>query len=250
MAAAAPLYIFQGSNIGPNGVLNDALDIPEMFYAFQKKFFGLPNTIPDILYSSELLPSITSGVPNSFPYIQQNKIYGQTVPLPNPIATIRGGIPALSSNYTQDTTFINSNYVYFGCNMNIDTMSSRYYANSFPYICYYSNLLLSPITNNKARYPNTLYSNFTTTYAHPLLQNSIAASYDTTYYPIVYTNNGIQRIIPTDGYWLLDNDTGILIFYDSNTTVSQVNASNPPRISFFRYEGLFGEAGVTQGQYL
>lgn len=250
MASAAPLYIFQGSNIGPNGVLNDALDIPEMFYAFQKKFFGLPNTTPDKLYTSEFLPSITNSIPNSFPYIQQNKIYGQIVPLPNPIAAIQYGTPVLTSNYTEDTTFINSNYTYFGCNMHIDMMSSRYYANSFPYICYYSNLLVSPIVNNKINYQNTLYSNFTTTFAHPLLQNSIAGTYDQTYYPIVNTNSGTQRIIPTDGYWLIDSDTGVLMFYDSNTTVPQVNASNPPRVSFFRYEGLFGEAGITQGQYL
>ena len=37
---ASALYLFQGSNIGPNGVLADAIDIPEMMYLIQKKFLG------------------------------------------------------------------------------------------------------------------------------------------------------------------------------------------------------------------
>jgi len=246
--AANPIYIFQGSNLGNEGVLRDALNIPEMFYFFQKKFFGFPNTVPDILYSSELVPSFATNIPNSFPYIQQNKIYGQPIPLSNSmIDSLFNFVPTAASI---DPTFINSNYIFFGCNMTADLNSSRWLSRDLPYICYYSNLLLSPLTNNKNRYNTTLYSNFTTTYRHPLLINSISGNHDVSYFPHLYTNNGGSEIYGTDGYWLLDNDTGVVMFYDSNAYVQQVNASNPPRISFFRYEGLLGEASVTQGQYL
>ena len=253
---ASALYLFQGSNIGPNGVLADAIDIPEMMYLIQKKFLGYPNTVPDILYPAELLPSVSSNIPNSFPFLHQTKLYSQFVPKLNQMyAGITYTAPTysyitLSSNYGQDTTFINSNFVFLGCNLIPDMNASRYYSCNYPYIAFYSNLLISPLVYNKGRNPATLYSNFCTTYGHPLLINSISSKYDLTYPTILYTNNNSNQINPNDGYWLLDNDSGLLVFYDLNTTVPQVTASNPPRISFFRYEGLFGEASVTQGQYL
>jgi hypothetical protein len=219
-------------------------------YILQKKYLGVPNTIPDALYSTEFVPSILDKVPSGYPYLHQTKLYAQTVPLSNPMAFIENGIATLNSNFQQDKLFVNSNYSCFGCNMISDTNSSRYFCSTYPYICFYSNLLLSPIGRNQDRFSATLYSNFTTTYAHPLLQNSISQSYDITYYPVLYTNTNNNVIYPSDGYWIIDNDTGVLMFFDSNTTVSQVNSSNPPRISFFRYEGLFGEANFTTGQYL
>jgi len=249
--AASTAYIFQGSNIGPKGVLDDAIDIPEMIFQIQKKFLGYPNTIPDIIYNTELQPSVNTKTPNSFPFLHQIKLYSQYVPQINPILSgVIGGYITLSSNYAQDTTFVNSNFVFLGCNLIPDLNSSRYYSCNYPYIAFYSNLLMSPLVNNTARYPGTLYSNFCTTYGHPLLINSISGNYDITYYATILTNDGIHVIQPYDGYGLLDNDSGIFVFYDSNTTVPQVTASNPPRISFFRYEGLFGDASITQGQYL
>ena len=248
---AIPSYIFQGSNIGPGGVLADAIDIPEMMYLIQKKFLGFPNTIPDILYNNELKPSITANIPSAFPNQHQTKIYSQIVPQANPISTGPSfGYVTLSSNYAQDHSFVNSNYSFLGCNMITDYSSARYYSCNYPYIAFYSNLLISPLEVNATRYPATLYSNYCTTYGHPLLVNSISPQYDITYSVSVLTSNDSGLIIPSDGYWLLDNDTGLIVFYDSNTIIPQVTASNPPRISFFRYEGLFGDASIGQIQYL
>ena len=50
-------YLFQGSNIGPNGILADSQNVPEMMYLIVKKNFGLANTIPDRLYTSETYPN-------------------------------------------------------------------------------------------------------------------------------------------------------------------------------------------------
>ena len=55
MAAAGATYLFQGSNIGPGGVLYDALNVPEMFYVLQKKYLGIPNTVPDAFVTTTLL---------------------------------------------------------------------------------------------------------------------------------------------------------------------------------------------------
>jgi len=54
------------------------------------------------------------------------------------------------------------------------------------------------------------------------------------------------------GSWLLDCDSGILTFYDdinSTNTGATVDADlNPPRISFWRYEGLIGNNTVMNVQ--
>jgi hypothetical protein len=90
MAAAGATYLFRGSNIGPDGVLYDTLNIPEMMYILQKKYLGVPNTIPDALYSTEFVPSILDKVPSGYTYLHQTKLYAQTVPLSNPINTLIG----------------------------------------------------------------------------------------------------------------------------------------------------------------
>jgi hypothetical protein len=250
--AANASYLFRGQTVGPNGVVNDAIDIPEMMYAIQKKFLGIPNTIPDILYSSEFYPSVSGNVPNAFPNIHQLKMYSQVVPLSNP-ASGRSPIGTVifdPTTSTIDPVFVNSNFPsFFGYTMSNDLLSSRWVCNSYPYICFYSNVLLTSVYQ-LSRFQTTNYSNFATSYGHPLLVNSISGRYDVTYLPRLYTNNGLNTYIEVDGYWQLDNDTGIVMFFDNNTIQAQVTAANAPRMSFYRYEGLFGEASVTQGQYL
>ena len=250
--AADPSYLFTGQTIGPNGVVNDALNVPEMMYAIQKKFLGIPNTIPDIQYASEFYPSVSGNIPNAFPNIHQFKIYSQRVPLSNP-ASGRSPTDIVifdPTKSTRDTTFVNSNFpTFFGYTMSNDLLSSRWICNSHPYISYYSNVLLTSVYE-RIRFPSTNYSNFAISYGHPLLVNSISGRYDVTYLPTLFTNNGLNIYFETDGYWQLDNETGIVMFFDSNTTRPQVTAAAAPRISFYRYEGLFGDASITEGQYL
>jgi hypothetical protein len=242
-------YMFRGQTIGPSGnVLYDGLNVPEMMFAMQKKFLGIPGTMPDTLYVSEYYPNIGANIPNAFPFIHQKKLYAQTVPLPNPM--IDSSFQLISSKVRRDPTFVNSNYPpFFEFTLCNDTLSSRWVSNDFPYISFYSNVLLTSIYNLDNN-PTSLYSNFATTYWHPLLINSISGRYDISYVIRLNTYDTSAEYLESDGYWQLDNDTGIVMFFDSNTTQSQVTASRPPRISFFRYEGLFGEAGITEGQYL
>jgi hypothetical protein len=240
-------YIFQGSNIGTFGVTSDTIDIPEMMFLITKKIFGIPNTIPDIIYSSEVVPNNNTKIPNSFPNIFQNKMYTQNVPIPNPIGTINGGI-LIQANTYRDLTFSNFNsqrfYNQVLCNEN---RSSKWISRDYPYICFYSNLQLTNYNpGNRMGIPTaSLYSNYTTTFMHPLLINSIPQTYDISYYPRLYSLNGTTEIQPANGYWLVDTDSGLLTFYDriGNNSI-RPSPSNLPRMSFYRYEGLFGEAGI------
>ena len=111
--------------------------------------------------------------------------------------------------------------------------------------------MLTNLPNPSNRYSSTFYSNYYPTYVHPLLVNAISRSYDVTYNSRIFQNNGTTSILDTNGYPLIDNDAGTLVFYDSNRIgTAQVGPNNLPRISFYRYEGLFGEASILQGQDL
>jgi hypothetical protein len=139
--------------------------------------------------------------------------------------------------------------------MSNDDLSAKYISNEYPYIAYYSNLLLTYIPAG-----TSVYSNLDVAYGHPLLQNAISEYYDSSYVTTLYskqrTNGQFIKLEKTDGYWAVDTDGGIVTFYDSNTRTAiglsqkQVSRSNPPRISFYRYEGLFGEANILEGQDL
>ena len=240
-------YLFRGSNIGPNGIFRDGQNVPEMLYLIQKKFFGLANTLVDVNFTAEALPNFVYKVPNAFPYIHQTKLYSQFVPTSNPLVSNPEDSLSLDPNKCyRDTTFPNFNQdTYFGIDMLSDANSSRFSSLIYPYIAFYSNILLTNITSPG----QTLYVNLDTTYANPLLQNAISGYYDYSYTPHLYFSNTGGEITNDNGYWLLDTDVGTITFYDSNaSTGPQVSRNNPPRISFFRYEGLFGEANILSSQ--
>jgi len=240
-------YLFQGCNIGPDGVLNDGLNVPEILSAIQKKYLGIANigidTGPDdVIYSG----NIEYSTPNAFPYIHQTKIFSQIVPVPN---------PSKPGNLEEVKGWSNYNYFAFNTTMSNDSQSSKYILPDYPYIAYYDRLLLTCIGYDE----NTgLYSSLDTTYTHPLLQGLILDTYDITYSYRLYGINKIDNerdylLDKKNGFWILDNDAGVLTFYDRidpATTVKQVSRSNAPRISFYRYEGLYGEANILSGQDL
>jgi hypothetical protein len=243
---ATPLYLFEGSNIGPFGVTYDTINIPEMMYLLTKKNFGIANTLPDIPYTAEFDANYLNNIPNAFSYIYQTKLYSQSVPLSNPMATRTQFDP---SKGVLDVSWSNYNFgKFYNTTMSNDNLSKRYVSKTHPHICFYSNLMLTHIparTNFQ-----TVYSNYLPTYVHPLLVQSISKRYDFSYFTRLRQNNGIDVIASDDGYSLIDNEAGTVVFYDSNTQTPQVGPNNLPRISFYRYEGLFGEASILQGQDL
>ena len=255
--ASISAYMFGGSNIGPDGILNDGQNIPETLFAIQKKFFGSANILIDSSYFTKSFGGdFTKKQPNAFMRIQQNNLYSQVVPLSNPCVRLTnpsGSSYAINGNaISLDPSWSNYGYSNYAISMSNDNSSKKYISSNYPYIAYYSNLLLTAYINTNI---NSLYKNLETTYMHPLLQNTIPVTYDISYSVSLSSSNTgtlIPKRIPiNDGSWLFDTDAGIITFNDYNASSDyQVSRSNPPRISFFRYEGLFGEANILEGQDL
>lgn len=87
------------------------------------------------------------------------------------------------------------------------------------------------------------------------LKDSIPFTQDSggSYIGELYRNDGTTKIPfgPSGGNWKIDHNTGILTFFDFATVSSYVNAANPPKITFYRYEGTTGLiAGITQAPNL
>jgi hypothetical protein len=225
-----------------------------MNYLF-KKSIGRPNTLPQGGLYSELVTYY-----NSFPFISQNKIYNQIIPESN--------LPF--DNYILDPLFSNVTFDFrsptIRAQFTPDSNGQRYYCSNYPYIAYYSNVLLSWVAENNG---SVGYNNRrqVVSYSHPLLVNSIPVTFAPynngapgAYSVHLLTSNigSQQNIDRTDGYWLVDTDSGILTLYDSNTNVQLGNIYDSsgtftgnyrlPRISFYRYEGILGSTNVANTQ--
>jgi hypothetical protein len=177
-----------------------------------KKYLDLPNTNPNIGTGTSELKIFSAK--NS--YIQNN--FSQYIPLSNP----------------NDYHIVASNSTSFGAT--IKKISSNY-----PYIAYYETLPL---------YTATQYNNIS--FTHSNLNRIILASYDESYSPTIFNYNTTLNItkytppgqktrlgLSDSKYINIDSDSGILTFYNIETS-NIVSYSNPPVISFYRYEGLVG----------
>ena len=73
-----------------------------------------------------------------------------------------------------------------------------------------------------------------------LLKNTIPFNFDASgSYLYTLYDNSMNVINFGDGEWVLDIESGILTFYHISD-LPGVNSSNPPYISFYRYDGTFG----------
>jgi hypothetical protein len=115
----------------------------------------------------------------------------------------------------------------------------------------YSNLLLTSLSTEGPPYTQFGYGTTFPSYGHPLLVNTIPLTFDPlATYAWVLKNSNDSTIEDYDGYWLCDTDAGVITFYDSNTSVSQITNTNPPNFTFYRYEGLIGTTNVATTQDL
>jgi len=218
--------------------LFDGISPFEGVYFLLKKSFGYPDTIPR--------GSVTGEVTNNYDayqFITVGKQYNQPIPPLNP------------NDFILDPTWSNFGYRSGFKIFSSDSISRRYYSSKYPYIALYSNLRLTSIANDPPANNRFGYGTSFPSYGHTLLVNAI---------PITFVNNSIQSNIyrwrlsdsnntfidPTDGYWLCDTDSGVITFFDSNTTVRQITNSNPPNFTFYRYEGLIGTTNVASTQDL
>jgi len=120
------------------------------------------------------------------------------------------------------------------------TVSNVYRHKSYPYIVKYENLTLESAVSGSS---NSFYS--------PYLKNLIPASITTDgFYSYIVKTNDLAFTITNDALYqykqVIDPDSGVLFFftYPSYSGASQVLTSQPPKVTFFRYEGLIGNVGI------
>lgn len=200
--------------VGPDQITpnkrQDGVDPSEILNYLFKKSFGIPNTIPYSDYAND-----SAGAFNSTPAIKNKYIYAQPIPDTAP------------SDLTTDGSW---------------TVGTRQTSTSYPYLVYYTNVPMTSINGNQsfACYDTNgiLFSN-----------NGIPYFYgDGSSYNIILTANDTTILYfgqISYGSWLMDTDSGVLTFYD-DVTAATVDAANPPIISFWRYEGLTGNANIVE----
>lgn len=206
----------------------DGIDPTEMLNYFFKKSIGIVNAKPYNKYNSDLF-NLTSAFTNSF----QNQQYSQYIPLAPPV------------DITADLNFTP---FYSG------DIQKKYYSLQYPYLVYYQNIIMTNVTTD---YDYSFYikSNDTiiTQNAIPILYGMNTSNFNTgsTYFNAtkVYNNDlSFEVVFGYNGDWLFDTDSGIITFYD--TPPYDIGRDSPPRISFWRYEGLIGNSSIVNiGEY-
>ena len=123
------------------------------------------------------------------------------------------------------------------------TVSNVYRSRSYPYIYMYSNLTLQAAVSGSS---NAFYS--------PYLKNLISPSLsDTGLYGYKIFTNNLLNDITTDLIYkqthVIDTDSGVLYFFTyPNFLNDPVLENKPPKVTFYRYEGLTGNVGIASLQ--
>jgi hypothetical protein len=120
------------------------------------------------------------------------------------------------------------------------TVSNVYYSRSYPFIYKYENLTLQPAVSGSS---NAFYS--------PYLKNLISPSLTPSgFYNYTIRTNDLANNITANGIYgpalIVDADSGVLYFftYPSYSGSAQVLSTQPPKITFYRYQGLTGNVGI------
>jgi hypothetical protein len=203
----------------------DGINATEMLNYMFKKQFGIANAYPYLKYNYDVRQR-TTAINNS----TLDKQYSQKIPLEPPNDNIL------------DNNFDSSIYG--------DNNGARYISSKYPYMVFYANM---PMTYLDANSFFVGYVNDDLAETFYLTQNAVSPFYgndpnfDNTYLKALIVrdslNNKLPFGIPGSGDWLLDCDSGILTFYDN---ASNVTTTTPPRISFWRYEGLIGNNTIME----
>jgi hypothetical protein len=178
---------------------------------------------------------------NATPFFQENPIYNSRKAVFNDqIWTLSANIPATAPyGGTSDLT---------GTDDQSNTLDGSVVGKAYSSIVKkYIRIQLQEVpgsSGNAYYYPDSGNNNAS------LLKNAIPFDYDAsggTYEYKLYKNDDTV-INFGEGEWILDNDTGIVTFYDL-AGVSGVSSGSPPKISFFKYIGTFGggSSGNTSG---
>ena len=170
-----------------------------------KKYKGLANV-------NSGLNEIIDYNENAEQIVYPNNVVAQIIPQINIPSTSDVYADIIDSNFTQ--------IPYGGGTRNI--------WNLYPYLVYYAKIVLNSMPQNpgKSFYFNSKQYNILKSIISPQINNGYAIlvekKVDTIWVNLVSNN------------YILDRDAGVLTIYEEN---SEINGTNPPRISFWRYEG-------------
>ncbi len=194
------------SGTAPNTDISSTEQLTTLF----KKYLGVANT------------KTSAGVEVEYPenassFIFSNRIATQIVPT--------SGVPDTKNTIDKGQTSTNFTPSSFAG-------GTRNVWKDYCHIVYYSKILLTSVPQNPGQsfYFNNRQAN--------ILKNAIApkmAESGNEYNIIVEKKVGSTWIEIVPSQYIFDRDAGILTIYGSNP---EVNGTNPPRISFWRYEGL------------
>ncbi len=201
-------------------------DIVSILY---KKYLGYANSL------STTQPNAEFGI-SALPLVFANKVAIKNIPrinVPN--------IEVLIDNNSYSTLFNEPDNILNDSNA---IVGKKYVWKAYNYISYYYRLLLSPNIGN------SYYSRRATpesTESNPIfeyyLSNAIPFNFtiDGSVYDIkveykINPNDNTSWISLPSAQYVLDRDAGLLTIFEEGTT-KLITSGNPPRISFWRYEG-------------
>jgi len=114
---------------------------------------------------------------------------------------------------------------------------------SYPYIYMYCNLTLQPAASGSS---NAFYSPYLKNLISPSLSDAGLYAYK------IFTNNLVNEITTDPRYkptHIIDTDSGVLYFFTyPSFPTDPVLENKPPKVTFYRYEGLTGNVGIASLQ--
>jgi hypothetical protein len=180
-----------------------------------KKYLGLSNT------NNDIGPSYESQV-SAFPVIYASQIPSSVIPTT--------GIPNI-------TTILTST-LFSASTLSTNASAIKYTWTNYNYLAFYSNVLLVGLNTNPTQSFSSASIISISNIFNKIMSNSVQS--DGTRYDILveYYNGTAWTPMNQDNY-ILDRDVGVLTIYGS-TSGTPISSTNPPRVSYWRYEGLFG----------
>lgn len=207
-----PSYSFSGGAIAATTKMSDA----EKLNLVLKKVMGVPNTKPSDLNSlNQELPRPSRAA------VFADQVYIQAIPRD---ADASGGVLTYATfRFTEDTAFAPAGET----STDAAVKGRRFVSAQYPYIAFYQNLRTESV--------NFSDQAFASTYLSGAIPGTLANAYT----PVVRNVTAATSINAVTDPWLLDGDAGIVTFFD-NVAAATINKTNPPRVTFFRYEGTRG----------
>lgn len=190
-----------------------------------KKYLGCANTKSSLSARQEF--NVTA-----YPFVISSQIAAQTIPVNIIVPSYSSSPSSFSDETTVELTYTGDIH---------GSMPKKYKWTSYPHLFYYSQIVLISMSTNPMAfsYKNSL----PTTVLNNVIPPYLPIDGQSTYAITVEYYNGAWNTLVSD-YYLFDRDVGVLTIYGNDSVSNTITNVNPPRISYWKYEGTFGLAGA------